>query len=303
MIRISGYSDGVRVLIVGRGPVAQVLATSLAAEHDLTVAVRRRTADHLLLQTARLRFGRPSALPRTRRVGAVAIDDDSRHWDVVISTAPLGEPSVQALLAGPSSAIASVTQVPSEVDVLRELAGARPWGLIVPEFLAEKGEQVAWWCPGRHRFTTAGPAKEMLRSLPASAKLARTATLSKPLRSAATMMPIVAVWQLCGFDTSPTRSQVQRMAAVAAEANAAVAAEFREAPPKPLPARTIRAVLAMLPQLAPMNLPRYLSAHFGSHTPQTVQMLDDWIRLGQENKLSVSELDSLRVELTRNGEQ
>ena len=125
-----------RVLVVGKGPVAQVLATSMAGGHRVGFAVRERTGDTLLAGSRRLRTAGPAAGRAAKRR-----PDDHRlpgtGLDVVISTASPASPEVAELLARPSAAIiAAVTQVPSEVELLRELAGDRPWGLVVLEFFA-----------------------------------------------------------------------------------------------------------------------------------------------------------------------
>src|SRR5690242_19030858 len=118
-----------RVLVVGHGPVARVLATSLAERHRVGFAVRERAADSLLVRTRRLRSFRGAG---QRRVDLTTV---ASGWDVVISTASPASPGVAELLGQPAI-VAAVTQVPSEVELLRELAGDRPWGLVVPELFA-----------------------------------------------------------------------------------------------------------------------------------------------------------------------
>ncbi|MCR6481592.1 hypothetical protein M8542_02070 [Amycolatopsis sp. OK19-0408] len=269
-----------RVLVIGRGPVARVLVTSMAPAHQVTLAVREPAAGSLLVETRRLRGARRVE----RRVGLTPADGPAQDWDVVLSTASPIAPEVARLL-GASGAVVAVTQVPSEVARLRELAGDRPWGLVVPEFFAAEDW---WWQPGRFRFTTTGP--EVLRTLVDNA---RSAPLAAPLVSAATMMPVVAGLQAADFDVVTARRASRQAANAATQARAAVAAEFGARPPRPVRPVAVRAALAVLPRLAPFDLPQYLRNHFGGHRAQTVRMLHDWIELGRRHDLPTDGLEGL----------
>ncbi|SEF26948.1 hypothetical protein SAMN05421837_103561 [Amycolatopsis pretoriensis] len=272
-----------RVLVIGRGPVARVLVTSMAPVHELTLAVREPAADSLLVTTNRLRGTRSAE----RRVGLTAIDAPARDWDVVISTASPAAPEVARLL-GASATVAAVTQVPSEVARLRELAGERPWGLVVPEFFAAEDW---WWQPGRFRFTTTGPPS--LRSLFARPQWTRRASSAAPLVSAAGMMPVVAGLQAADFDLTAARRAARPLALAATQARNAVAAEFGVRRPKAVRPAAVRAALTVLPRLAPFDVRQHLRNHFGGHSAQTVRMLHDWIELGRRHDLPVNELEAL----------
>src|SRR4051794_26256285 len=158
-----------RVLVVGQGPVARVLATSMAGIHQVGFAVRERTAESRLVGTSRLRTAGPALRAEQRRAEQRSVDltaagEGVSGWGVVISSASPASPGVAELLRQPSAGIvAAVTQVPSEVEQLRELAGDRPWGLVVPEFFAAGTDPTWWWPPARVRFTIAGPAAAPLQ--------------------------------------------------------------------------------------------------------------------------------------------
>ncbi|WP_156081300.1 hypothetical protein [Amycolatopsis vancoresmycina] len=264
-----------RVLVVGQGPVARVLATSLT--RPVGLAVRERTADSLLVETRRRRTAR-------RTVDLVTTGEG---WDVAISTASPTSPGVAELLA-PAAVVAAVTQVPSEVELLRELAGDRPWGLVVPGFFAG-GADPTWLWP-RARFTVAGPASALLGSLFARP---RTAPLAAPLLSAAATMPVVAGLHAADFDLAAARRSARRLAAAATQARNAVAAEFDSPVPRPVRPQAVRTALAVLPRLAPFDVPQYLRSHFGGHGEQTLRMLQDWIALGRRHGLPTGELEEL----------
>ncbi|WP_410642342.1 hypothetical protein [Amycolatopsis sp. lyj-346] len=281
-----------RVLVVGQGPVARVLATSLAGSHRAGFAVRERTAESLLVETRRLRTAGPARRVEQRSVDLTTAGEGASGWDVVISTASPSSPGVAELL-GPPAIVAAVTQVPSEVELLRELAGDRPWGLVVPEFFAGGADPTWWWPPSRARFTVAGPASSSLRSLFDRPQWSRTAPLSAPLVSAATTMPVVAGLHAAGFDLGAARRSSPRLAAAATQARNAVAAGFGGPSPRPVRPQAVRAALTLLPRLAPFDVPSYLRSHFGGHGTQTVRMLRDWVELGRRHGLPTGELDEL----------
>jgi hypothetical protein len=277
-----------RVLVVGHGPVAGVLATSMATGHRVGFAVRERTADSRLVGIRRLRTARRVE----RRVDLVTAGERAAGWDMVISTASPAAPGVAELL-GQSPIVAAVTQVPSEVELLRELAGDRPWGLVVPEFFAGGADPTWWWPPARVRFTVAGPASESLRSLFAHPRWSRSAPLWAPLVSAAATMPAVAGLHAEGFDLTAARRSSRRLAAAATQARKAVAAGFDGPAPRPVSPHAVRVALAVLPRLAPFDVPHYLRSHFGGHGRQTLRMLRDWVELGHRHGLPTGDLEAL----------
>ncbi|MBE8517170.1 hypothetical protein ILP97_06550 [Amycolatopsis sp. H6(2020)] len=286
-----------RVLVVGQGPVARVLATSLAESHRVGFAVRERSAESLPAGSRRLRTAGPARRVERRSVDLTATGEATSGWDVVISTASPASPGVAELL-GRSAIVAAVTQVPSEVELLRELAGERPWGLVVPEFFAADTDPTWWWTPARIRFTVAGPASAPLRSLFARPPWSRTAPLTAPLVSAAATMPVVAGLHAVGFDLAAARRSSRQLATAATQARNAVAAGFGGPSPRPVHPQAVRAALTVLPRLAPFDVPRYLRGHFGGHGPQTVRMLRDWVDLGRRHDLPTGELESLLERVT-----
>jgi hypothetical protein len=283
-----------RVLVVGKGPVAQVLATSMAGGHRVGFAVRERTGDTLLAGSRRLRTVGPARRVDRRSVDLTTVEDRALGWDVVISTASPASPGVAELLARSSAAVvAAVTQVPSEVELLRELAGDRPWGLVVPEFFAGGTDPAWWWQPARARFTVAGPASASLRTLFARPRWAPDAPLAAPLVAAAGTMPVVAGLHAAGFDLAAARRSSPLLAAAATQARAAVAAGFGGPSPRPVRPLAVRAALTVLPRLAPFDVRHYLRDHFGGHGGQTVRMLRDWADLSRRHGLPAGELDEL----------
>ncbi|MFF1610954.1 hypothetical protein ACFVYA_24515 [Amycolatopsis sp. NPDC058278] len=278
-----------RVLVVGQGPVARVLATSSAESHQVGFAVRERTAESRLVRTRRLRPTRPV---EQRTVDLVTAGERVSGWDVVISTASPASPGLAELLEQ-SPIVAAVTQAPSEVELLRELAGDRPWGLVVPEFFAGGTDPTWWWPPGRVRFTIAGPAAAPLRSLFGDGKWSRSAPLAAPLGSAAATMPIVAGLHAADFDIAAARRNSRSLALAATQARNAVAAGFGGPSPRPVRPHAVRAALTVLPRLAPFDVQRYLRGHFGGHGAQTVRMLRDWADLGRRHGLPTGELEEL----------
>jgi hypothetical protein len=263
---------------------------SLAESHRVGLAVRERTAESRLVETRRLR----SARRAERRVDLTTAADPPSGWDVVISSASPASPGVAELLRQPSAGIvAAVTQVPSEAELLRELAGDRPWGLVVPEFFAGGADPTWWWPPARVRFTVAGPASAALRSLFGRPQWARRASLAAPLLSAATTMPVVAGLHASGFDLAAARRSSRPLAAAASQARAAVVAGFGGPSPRPLSPHAVRVALTVLPRLAPFDVPDYLRSHFGGHGTQTVRMLRDWVDLGRRHGVPTDELEEL----------
>ncbi|WP_143264282.1 hypothetical protein [Amycolatopsis kentuckyensis] len=284
-----------RVLVVGQGPVARVLATSLAEGHRVGFAVRERSAESLSAGSRRLRTVGPARPVERRSVDLTG--EPTSDWDVVISTASPASPGVAELL-GRSAIVAAVTQVPSEVELLRELAGGRPWGLVVPEFFAADTDPTWWWAPAGVRFTVAGPASAPLRSLFGRPRWSRTTPLAAPLAAAAAMMPVVAGLHAAGFDLAAARRSSRQLATAATQARNAVAAGFGGPSPRPVRPHAVRTALTVLPRLAPFNVPRYLRGHFGGHGSQTVRMLRDWVDLGRRHDLPTGELESLLERVT-----
>ncbi|MEV7094106.1 hypothetical protein AB0M80_14855 [Amycolatopsis sp. NPDC051045] len=283
-----------RVLVVGQGPVARVLATSAAESHRVGFAVRERTAASLIVGTSRLRTAGPARRAERRSVDLTTAGEGISGWDVVLSTASPASPGVAELLRQPSAGIvAAVTQVPSEVELLRELAGDRPWGLVVPEFFAADADPTWWWTPARVRFTIAGPAAAPLRSLFGRPQWSRTAPLAAPLMSAAAMMPAIAGLHAASFDVAAARRRSPSLAIAATQARNAVAAGFGGPSLRPIRPHAVRAALTVLPRLAPFDVQRYLRGHFGGHGAQTVRMLRDWVDLGRRHGLPTGELEEL----------
>jgi len=121
----------------------------------------------------------------------------------------------------------------------------------------------------------------------------RNAPLRAPLVSAAAMMPVVAGLHAEDFDLTAARRSSRRLAAAATQARNAVAAEFGAPAPRPVSPHAVRVALAVLPRLAPFDVPHYLRGHFGGHSTQTLRMLRDWVELGRRHGLPADRIEDL----------
>ncbi|WP_223227703.1 ArsR/SmtB family transcription factor [Leifsonia xyli] len=205
-------------------------------------------------------------------------------WDLAVATAPPTVPTIRKILAGDSfAAIAAVTQVPSEVRELESIAGARPWGLIIPGFLAWGTDPTRYWKVGP-QFTLAVTLTPPARSL--FPRPAPTATVADVLMQAATTIPIVATLTTMDFNISAAARRTVQIAAAANEARAAVAAAYRLPTPRSVWPPVVQTALRTLPMLAPMDLREYLRAHFGKHATQTLKLHRDWIADAQDHDLN-----------------
>ena len=231
-------------------------------------------------------------------VGGVDADD----WDIVISTAPVTEPDVTDLFrsADPDVVLASVSQVPSEIEALRDVAGERRWAVITPNVLAQNsGAVTQWWQPGSSRFTVAEPAGgEIAQDLFGDERWVASGPVSSGLIAAAAVMPLVAALQSVDFHPKGRHRALRSGAAAADEAGRAVAAAYGVDAP-----RSVRPVIAgiglrAVGVVAPVDIDFYLRGHFGSHTHQTTTMLDDWIVLGDTHGIRTEALVALRDDLS-----
>ncbi|HMR48048.1 MAG TPA: hypothetical protein PKE40_11000 [Arachnia sp.] len=281
------------ILIIGHGPIARVLATSIGVEHRIVLAVRGPAGERNAVASRRV-----GAWPRPiveRRVERLAIDSIRGRWDAVITTAPPHAPGVRELLTSiDAGAVTAVSQVPSEVAALKELASDRPWGLIVPGVLAWDTQPTRWWRIGSV-VSVAGPAAPHLRGI--FRHRAPEVALPGVLLQAATTMPVVAGLHAAGFRLARAAKEAARWARAADEARRAIAAEYRLPEPRPVRPLAVRAALWALPRVAPLDVPVYLRSHFGGHRSQTMQMLTDWISAAQEHSLRSGALEELREQL------
>ncbi|GEE00562.1 hypothetical protein nbrc107696_10080 [Gordonia spumicola] len=227
---------------------------------------------------------------------------DADDWDIVVSTVPVTEPEVTDLLraAGPDVVLAAVSQVPSEVEALREVAGDRRWAVITPEVMARTcGSVTRWWQPGAARFTVAEPlGGEIAQTLFGGERWAARGSVSSSLLSAAAAMPIVAALQAADFDFGNSRRALRSGAAAADEAGRAVAAAAGVDEPRSVNPVIMGVMLRALRVLAPFDVAEYFREHFGSHTRQTMTMLDDWIALARAHDLPAEALVTLRTDLS-----
>ncbi|MFC6355876.1 LLM class flavin-dependent oxidoreductase [Luethyella okanaganae] len=282
-----------RILIVGQGPVATVLATSFEPHVQLALAVREPEGEYRTVQSRRVRAG--SRGITSRRVELMSLPSVPMGWDAVVSTAAPDAPGMRDLLTRVDAGVVmAVSQVPSEVAVLAKLAGERPWGIVVPGFLAWGTGPVSYWRTGS-LFTVAGSASPILRGT--FDRALPEASVAIALLQAATTMPIVAGLHSVGYDLARAAPLSRRLARAADEARSAVAADYDLPTPRRVLPAAVRAALWGFPRLAPMNLTDYLSAHFGGHRMQTVRMLTDWITSGRSHGLATIELEELRKQL------
>lgn len=290
-----GYNAVMDILIVGQGPIARVLATSMKAECQVTLAVR--TPGDELDTVATQRVG---VWPRPvieRIVKRSAVGSVRGRWDLVVTTASPGAPGIREILERvEADAIAAVSQVPSEVATLEKLANDRLWALVAPGVLAWDRQTTKWWRLSSV-VSVAGPAAPIVRDV----FRARTPEVSipKPLLQAATMMPVVAGLETVDFQLERASHEIRRWACAANEARAAIAAEYQLAKPRPVLPMAVRSALWVLPHLAPMDVPTYLGHHFGGHRLQTVRMLTDWTDAAQRHGLDSGTLEELIEQLGR----
>ncbi len=289
-------------MIIGSGPIARLLATSITSDARVALGVRESTGmfDVRTAQASRLR-GRRS--PRVRRVELWPVSDvDADNWDIVISTAPVIESDVSDLFraAGPDVVLASVSQVPSEIEALRDIAGEHRWAVITPNVLAwTSGMMTHWWQPGAARFTIAEPVGgEIAQTLFGGERWAASGSVSSGLLAAAAVMPMMAALQVSEFEQRICRSTLRSGAAAADEAGRAVAAAYGVHEPRSVNPVIVGIGLRAMRACAPFDVDDYFRAHFGSHTHQTTTMLDDWIVLGNTYGLRTEALVTLRDALS-----
>lgn len=283
------------ILIVGQGPIARVLATSVKAEHRVTLAVR--TLNDELDTVATQRVGARSRPVVERIVKRLAVGSVQGSWDLVITTASPSAHGIRELFGRvEAGAIATVSQVPSEVAALEGIAGDRPWGLVAPGVLAWDRRSTKWWQLGSV-VSVAGTAAPLVRSL--FRVRVPEASVPKLLLRAATMMPVVAGLETADFQLERASHKIQRWTRAANEARAAIASECQLAKPRPVPPTAVRSALWVLPHLAPMDVPTYLRHHFGGHRSQTIRMLTDWADAAQRHGLDSGTLEELIGQLER----
>lgn len=303
-----------RVLVIGRGPVARMLLSVLPEGIDAWAGLRTG-ADRLDIATARARRGGRGAV---RRRSVPAIDVTGAHppageerWDAVITTASPRVNELRRVLAGsPGALLAAVSQTPGDVVALRRAAAGLDWVVAVPEFLATREDPVRWWGPGGLAFALAGPGASRAASLLRGAARTRRTGVRRVLEQAALVIPVVAGFRIGGERWSGLLAELPAVSAASAQARAAVAsarrssASTRSAGPAPAgrvtaaEAAALRAGLAVAlrvaPTLVPIDLERYMRTHFGRHTGQTLRMLDEWSELGAAAGLPVDAIVALR---------
>ncbi|GAA1794934.1 hypothetical protein GCM10009768_25030 [Leucobacter iarius] len=302
----TGYREPMRVLVIGRGPVAHSLLSVLPEGID-TWAGLRSGADRLDVAIAPARRdGHGAAHRRSIPAIEVAGGDDppagSVRWDAVLTTAPPhAEDLGRVLASSPDALLAGVSQAPSDVIALRAAAAGRRWGLLVPEFLATRERPVRWWGPLGLGFAVAGSAAPGLRALIGVGARTRRTGVHALLEQAALVIPVVAGFRIGGETWSGMLAEVPGIAAASVQARAAVSS-LRRSPGSPFPAAAevaaLRSGLAVAlraaPAIAPVDLEVYMRSHFGHHTEQTLRMLDEWRAIGSAGGLPVDAITTLR---------
>ncbi len=271
----------VNLLVVGRGPVAQVLAASARRSTEVVLATRDDVPGAIDLDVARHgREPRPSR--RTLLPTLPLAEASARSWDVVLTTAPVDAAALASLLAAsPGAALASVTQVPSEADAVARAAAGRPWGLVAPGFLAQGRDAVRWWQPGGLGVGLAGEAADTLRlALDPHRLRLRDVPPFAPLHAAVVPMAAVAVLEAHGWDRRRAAADARRVVAVVQEAGQALAVAYGGRPAWAA-APVVSSVLRLLHRVTPFDVDAYVRDHFGRHGAQTRTLLGDWVRLGE----------------------
>lgn len=271
----------VKLLLVGRGPVAQVLAASARRTTDVVLATRDDAPGTLALDVARHRH-QPRRSRRTTVLTLPLAEAAAREWDVVLTTAPVEATALGTLLAAsPRAALASVTQVPSEADALAHAADGRPWGLVAPGFLAQGRDEVRWWQPGGAGVGLAGEAADMLReALDPHCLRLKDVPAFAPLHAAVVPMATVAMLERHGWDRRRAAADARRIVAVVRESGEALAAAYGGTPARAV-APVVASVLRILQRVTPFDVDAYARDHFGRHSVQTRTLLGDWVRLGE----------------------
>ena len=287
-----------RILLVGTGPVAKVVLVSLRSDIDVHVLGSTPGLGTLAVSTNRLRPYRHGTMATT---SAPFVDDPSTEtWDAIITTAPPSAVDLGDLLSGsPDAPVVAVSQVPSELDALANITGSRPSGLLVANFLATRDTPTRWWLPTGTRFSVAGPTVETLgASLFTGRDHVSEIALVDAMIRPATTMPFIAGLQITQYDSGALRSRLSGLARAANEARAAVFAHYGNSDDHSGPVRPIaaRVALGLLPRLAPFDVMLYIKQHFGGHSEQTLQFIDDWRRLADRHDLRHDHLDALRAD-------
>jgi 2-dehydropantoate 2-reductase len=309
-----------RILIVGAGAVGQVYARHLAAAgHDITFFVKPAHVAGLAngLPLHRLgHFRMRSETWRDYRVISALADETATAWDQVwlcvasdALRSPLasdvlarvGRATVVCLQPGPEDGDRVKAQVADPDQVVQGLITFISYQSPLPGRPGPDG--MAYYLPAVAPGLFGGEAVRTTAVVQALKKGGMAARRVDDLDQAAggsegVLIPLIAAleqhdWRLSGLSRS---TAFARGRAAAREAVQVLAAS-RNAPvrmEKLLLSKPASALLLFLaPKVLPLELEPYLKYHFSKVGVQTRQMLDSYIRIGDEQELPVGNLRQL----------
>lgn len=278
-----------KVIFQGAGAIGIAGAALFGRRHE-TVVVSRSAgtgADTVALRGDGL--PRDAAYPRqvhSRRQGQVrrvSIVDwaavSSGQWDLVVLTTRPGDldaavaASVGALRP---SLIAITSQVDGDHGIAASLFPDSEILIFSPALLSERtsGRSVSYWHPpGMPVFMASGRRETVSRLRARLGGLIVGVPALMVSAPPAVFIPYVAELSVREGSWASLRANLRRPTAAAAEAVHAVTG-IRI----PLWAGVAGLVLDAVERVVPIDVSEYAGRHFGRHEPQTLDMLDGWIR-------------------------
>ncbi|MGK8506481.1 ketopantoate reductase family protein [Nocardia asiatica] len=302
------------ILIVGAGALGQVYGAELArGAATISYLVKPRQFEEIRggVTVTRLRRSRGPAMtslaPAHVYTDPTAVAGTEWHsvWLMVGSTAlhgpwlrslreAVGESTIVALdqSLGDRPALAAVWPENQLVALtVADLAWAAPLG-------TEHTGHTAYYRPPTGAAVLAGtpervaPVRAVLRG---AGSRVRTGRVGNGVAYAAQTVPYVACLEIAGWSFRALRTDTSLAADAAFEAATIVSAERGlAAPPHPrvLDLR-MRAMMRLLPVLAPFDVGHFWRVHCTKIGPQTRAMLRGWADLGEQRGLPVTHLRNL----------
>ncbi len=302
------------ILIVGAGALGQVYGAELArgaATISYLVKPKRFEEVRAGVTVTRLRRARGAAttslVPARVYTDPAAVADTEWHsvWLMVDSTAlhgtwlqslraAVGESTIVALdqSLGDRPALTAVWPEDQLVALtVADLAWAAPLG-------AERTDHTAYYRPPKGTAVLAGRPERVasLRSvLQGAGSRIRTGPLGNGVAYAAQTVPYVASLEVTGWSLSALRADTSLASYAAFEAATIVATERGLAAPphRRVLDRRMRAMLRLLPVLAPFDVESFWRVHCTKIGQQTRAMLSGWADLGEQRGLPVTHLRTL----------
>lgn len=283
-----------KVIFQGAGAIGIAGAALFGRRHEAVVVSRSAGtgADTVALRGDGL--PRDAAYPRrvhSRRQGQVrrvSIVDwaavSSQQWDLVVLTTRPGDldaavaASVGALRP---SLIAITSQVDGDHGIAASLFPDSEILIFSPALLSERtsGRNVSYWHPpGMPVFMASGRRETVCRLCRRLGGLIVGVPALMVSAPPAVFIPYVAELSVREGSWASLRANLRRPTAAAAEAVHAVTG-IRI----PLWVGGAGLVLDAVERVVPIDVREYAGRHFGRHEPQTLDMLDSWIRRRAEH--------------------